>query len=104
MSKVLANHSPSQLNRAFVTKLKIPMRSGKHRSGWYQHEGRKLFRVSLPSGNKDSWSPKVRKVLWKATRLSIEDYDDFVRCHISGPQYSQMVPALFPSSEDRPSG
>lgn len=96
MSPRLRDYRPRDLTRAFERKLGIQFREGKHRTGWYRLPGTDtgLFPVTLPKAHR-RWSPSVRHSLFKATRLSPEEYDDLVRCPMTGPQFEARARELF---------
>ena len=87
-------YTPRQLGSACDAKLNISFRGGKHRAGWYVLDGKKLFRVTIPNAH-SSWGPPVQKALFRNTRLSAEEFDDLVRCPMSGPQYAERARELF---------
>ena len=97
MSSPLRSYSPRQLSRAFENKLDIPFRGDRHRSGWYTLGDRRLFRIVMPKAHRD-WSIKTKASMFGATRLSREEFDDLVRCPMTGPQFEARARELF----DRP--
>ena len=95
MSRRLPDYSPRDLSRAFERKLDIDFRDGKHRTGWYRlPEGESLFHVTLPKAHRN-WSKPVQRSLLKTTRLSPDEFDDLVRCPMTGPQFAERARALF---------
>ena len=94
MSSRLRSYTPRQLSRAFENKLAIPFRGDRHRSGWYTLGDRKLFRIVMPKSHRD-WAIKTKSTMFSATRLSPEEFDDLVRCPMTGPQYEARARELF---------
>jgi hypothetical protein len=94
MSSPLRSYRPRQLSRAFEAKLDIPFRGDRHRSGWYTLGERKLFRIVMPKTHRD-WSIKTKATMFTATRLSPEEFDDLVRCPMTGPQFEARARELF---------
>lgn len=88
-----------ELNNAFENKLGIAFRSGKHRSGSYRlPDGDHLFVVTFPQRHRRGVSKGVQRDLLRKTRLSPEEFDDLVRCPMTGPQFEARARELF----DRP--
>ena len=75
-------------------KLDVDLGAGKHRAGWYVLDAKRLFRVTIPKAHA-SWGPGIQKDLLRKTRLSPEEFDDLVRCPMSGPQYAERARELF---------
>ena len=96
MSSLLRSYAPRALSRAFETKLGIRLSGSRHRSGWYTLDGRKLFRVIMPKAH-SNWSKSVQRSLLKVTELSPEEFDDLVRCPMTGPQFADRARELFPA-------
>ena len=92
----MRDYRPRDLARAFERKLGVQFREGKHRTGWYRlpEGGAGLFFVALPKAHR-RWSPTVLHSLFKATRLSPEEFDDLVRCPMTGPQFEARARELF---------
>ena len=51
----------------------------------------------MPKAHRD-WSIKTKASMLAATRLSREEFDDLVRCPMTGPQFEARARELF----DRP--
>ena len=96
MSSLLRSYAPRALSRAFETKLGIRLSGSRHRSGWYTLDGRKLFRVIMPKAH-SNWSKSVQRSLLKVTELSPDEFDDLVRCPMTGPQFADRARELFPA-------
>ncbi len=94
MSSPLRSYAPRALSRAFETKLGIRLSGSRHRSGCYTLDGRKLFRVIMPKAH-SNWSKSVQRSLRKATELAPDEFDDLVRCPMTGPQFAERARALF---------
>ena len=95
MPRLRRNYSPRQLTNAFENKLGLAFRSAKHRSGtYYLPDGQPLFSVTLPKAHR-SWSRGVQRDLLKATQLSPAEFDDLVRCPMTGPQFAERARELF---------
>ena len=94
MSRRLPDYSPRDLSRAFERKLNIDFREGKHRPVGTGSEGESLFHVTLPKAHRN-WSKPVQRDLLRTTRLSPDEFDDLVRCPMTGPQFAKRARALF---------
>lgn len=85
-----------ELNNAFGNKLGIPFRTGKHRSGSYLlPDGDHLFHVTLPQQHRRGVSRGIQRDLLRKTRLLPEEFDDLVRCPMTGPQFEARARELF---------
>ena len=94
MSRPLRSYTPRQLTRAFENKLGIPFRGDRHRSGWYSLDGRKLFRIVLPKSHRD-WGIKTKSNIFEQTKLTRDEFDDLVRCPMTGPQFEARAREVF---------
>ena len=94
MSRPLRSYTPRQLTRAFENKLGISFGGGQHRSGWYTLDGRKLFRIVLPKAHRD-WGVSTKSNIFQQTKLSPDEFDDLVRCPMTGPQFAARARELF---------
>ena len=94
MSSLLRSYAPRALSRAFETKLGSRLSGSRHRSGWYMLDGRKLFRGIMPKAH-SNWSKSGQRSLLKVTELSSEEFDDPVRCPMTGPQFAERAREMF---------
>ena len=99
MPRPLRNYTPRQLTNACENKLAIAFGSGKHRSGWYLLNGRKLFKITIPKAHAE-WGPQAKKDFLGKTRLSSEEFDDLIRCSMTGPAFASRAAELFTEEEE----
>ena len=96
MPRPRRDYSWRELNNAFENKLGVPFRSGKHRSGSYRlPDGDRLFNVTLPQQHRRGISRGLQRDLVRKTRLSPDEFDDLVRCPMTGPQFEARARELF---------
>lgn len=92
------SQSSRAVTRAFENKLRIEFRHSAHKTGWYYLEGVRLFRVSLPQGQR--WSRAVQENVRKVTRLGRDEYDALISCSMSGTDYAVRARNLFSDKID----
>ena len=79
----------AELEKIFK-KLKLNVRSTKHRYGWFTFEGKKILRVHFSHGKGDvpgKVSDKIRSQL----RLSQNDFRDLINCPLSLHDYTAIL-------------
>ena len=79
----------SEIGKVFK-KLKLDMRSTKHRYGWFVFEGRKILRVHYSHGKGDipgRVSDKIRSQL----KLTQKDFKNLIDCPLSLKDYETIL-------------
>ena len=74
-------------------------REGKERWGWYYVDGRKAFFISAKLPTSGSVGRGRVKALRDYMNLSREQFDDLCRCHLSGPQYHNIITTMLEVGE-----
>ena len=84
------NFTIQELTSAISKKLNLQFRIGKERNAWYELDGKKILRVTIPKGRgqvKIGTANSIRNQI----KLSIEQYGDLIRCPISGKDYESII-------------
>lgn len=71
-------------------KLGITFRHGKENNGWFEYEGRKITRVTIPCGRKPI-PPKTYSSIAKQLRISSEELDELLKCPLSYVDYIELL-------------
>lgn len=88
MSKL--NFNKHDVSRALLNKLDLRFRSGKERNGWYELDGKKILRVTMPKG-RGAIPPGTLNSIRDQTFLSRNDFADLIRCPLSGSDYARII-------------
>ena len=76
--------------RKIFSKLKLDVRSTKHRYGWFTIEGKKILRVHFSHGKGDipgRVTDKIRSQL----KLSQNDFKSLINCPLSFDDYVEIL-------------
>ncbi len=76
--------------RKIFSKLKLDVRSTKHRYGWFTIEGKKILRVHFSHGKGDipgRVTDKIRSQL----KLSQNDFKSLINCPLSSDDYVEIL-------------
>ena len=71
-------------------KLKLEVRSTKHRSGWFTFEGRKILRVHYSHG-RGSIPGRVSDKIRSQLKLTQKDFGDLIECPLSLEDYESIL-------------
>jgi hypothetical protein len=86
----LLNLSKQQLTSAVKRKLNLKFREGKERNAWYELDGRKILRVTVPKGHGDL--PRgTANAIRNQLKLSMQEYRGLIQCPLTGRDYEQIV-------------
>lgn len=82
------------VNRSVESKLHLNLRSGRELNGFYDLDGKKLFRVTLmhEHAGQDYRIGTLKKIR-ESLHLLPEDFDLLVRCPMSGSDYERHIRA-----------
>ncbi len=72
------------------SKLGIAFRSGNEFNGWFELEGYKMARITVPKGRKPI-PPKTYKAMASQLKLSVKEFDQLLQCPLSYDIYKQMI-------------
>ena len=71
-------------------KLKLEVRSTKHRYGWFTFEGRKILRVHYSHG-RGSIPGRVSDKIRSQLKLTQKDFSDLIECPLSLEDYESIL-------------
>lgn len=72
------------------TKLHISFRCNNECNGWFEHEGKKITRITVPKGRKPI-PPKTYKSMARQLRLSVEEMDNLLACPLRLENYLAIL-------------
>jgi hypothetical protein len=86
----LLNFKKQDIAHAIIKKLRIKLKTGKERNGWYELDGEALFRVTIPNG--DGFIPPgtVNEII-KEIRLDKQQFKDLVNCPLKAEGYEKII-------------
>ena len=76
--------------RKIFEKLKLEVRSTKHRYGWFTFEGRKILRVHYSHG-RGSIPGRVSDKIRSQLKLTQKDFGDLIECPLSLEDYESIL-------------
>jgi len=76
--------------RNIFEKLKLEVRSTKHRYGWFTFEGRKILRVHYSHG-RGSIPGRVSDKIRSQLKLTQKDFSDLIECPLSLEDYESIL-------------
>lgn len=79
----------SEIGKVFK-KLKLDVRSTKHRYGWFIFEGRKILRVHYSHG-RGSIPGRVSDKIRSQLKLTQKDFRDLIDCPLSLEDYEKIL-------------
>lgn len=86
-----AQHNTLDVKTVCENKLDIEFRAGgKEYNGWFEHNGKKITRITVPKGRK----PIPRRTYQKMAeqlRLTIPEFDDFLACPFKFKDYMESL-------------
>lgn len=74
-------------------KLKINFRKNKEFNGWFEYDGRKICRITIPTGRKPI-PPKTYKSFANQLKVSVDFFDGLMRCPNSYKEYIEALDSL----------
>jgi hypothetical protein len=86
----LLNFSKQQLTRAFIKKINLSFRAGKERNAWFELDGRKILRVTMPKG-RGPLTPGTARAIQDQVKLSTQEYADLIKCPLLGKDYEVII-------------
>ncbi|MBI5190260.1 MAG: hypothetical protein HZA22_06265 [Nitrospirae bacterium] len=86
----LLNFEKQEIAQAIIKKLRIKLRKGKERNGWYFLDGVPVLRVTIPHGNGNITPGTVNSII-NETRLNKEQFRDLIKCPLSAKDYEEII-------------
>lgn len=72
-------------------KLGIEFRTfGKEYNGWFEKEGKKICRITVPKGRKDVGKGLYRSMA-RQLKLLVDDFDDLLECPLDRNGYERIL-------------
>ena len=65
--------------------------SGKENNVWVVVGGKKILRVTYPSGHSGDVKRGIEKAIRQQMKLDAEQFESFVECHMSETDYVQVL-------------
>ena len=72
------------------SKLGIQFRSGNELTGWFELNGYKAARVTVPKGKKPL-PPKTYKSMARQLKLSTDEFDELLKCPLTYKKYKAIL-------------
>ena len=88
MSKL--NFTKREISRSMLKKLSLSFRKGKERNAWYELDGKKILRVTIPKGSgtiPPGTLNSIRDQLW----LSRDQFSSLINCPLSSSDFERIV-------------
>ena len=85
-----AHYKTNHVRRVCENKLGIAFRKGAHFSGWFELDGSKAARITVPMGRKPI-PPKTYKTMADQLKLSVEEFDDLLACPLHRREYVRIL-------------
>ncbi len=80
-----------QVKAVCERKLGITFRTGGHYVGWYELNGVKICRITIPMGRKDI-PLKTGKSMAEQLKLTVSEFKELLACPLSREAYDQLLP------------
>lgn len=99
----LSNYKTKRVIGCLTNKLNIAFRSGNEQTGWFEVEGQKILRVTVPKehggSSGSSLSKRVARKVINSLRLTNEEFDSLYECPMSGTDFRKKVDNLIKSGK-----
>lgn len=89
----LLNFDKQEIARAVIKKLRIKLRKGKERNGWYFLDGVPVLRVTIPHGSGQITPGTVNSIIHELM-LSKEQFRDLIQCALSASEYEETIRSM----------
>lgn len=85
-----ADYNTLRVKTVCEHKLNISFRDGGEFNGWFEYEGRKVARVTVPHGRKPI-PPKTYKSMAKQLNLTVEQFDELLDCPLKFEDFLDIL-------------
>lgn len=85
---------PRDVARAIETKVPGETGEGKERNRWAIVDGKKVLRVTYPNSHSADIKRGTLESIRKQLKLGRDDFEEFVKCTMTGPAYLAHLRAL----------
>jgi len=85
-----ATYNTLDVRHKCENKLGIQFRMSGELNGWYYFKGKKVARITVPSGRKFI-PPKTYKSMATQLKLQVEEFDDLLDCPLTKQRYDELL-------------
>ncbi|HEY3347580.1 MAG TPA: hypothetical protein VGK71_08165 [Nitrospirota bacterium] len=75
---------------AIIRKCKTEFRDGSERNAWYEYNGIKILRVTIPKGRGDI-TPGTLSSIKNQLKLTREEFDKFIKCTFTATDFEEKM-------------
>lgn len=86
----LLNFTKQQLANALARKLSLVFRTGKERNAWFELDGKRILRVTMPKG-RGPLTPGTARAIQDQVKLSMQEYANLIKCPLLGKDYEAII-------------
>ncbi len=79
-----------QVKTKCENKLKIKFRKSGELNGWFEHNGKKIARITIPQGRKFI-PPKTYTSMASQLKISVDDFDLLLECPLKYEEYIKKL-------------
>lgn len=92
---MLSGFKIKKMTNCLEKKLGIDLRSGKHPTGWYYLDGKKILRVTnVKSHGGENISVGVAQRIKNSLKVSTEELNMIYECPMSGKEYEEKIRSM----------
>ena len=85
-----SQYNTNDIKKKCETKLYIKFKCKKECNGWYRYNSNKITRITIPKGKKNV-PKKTYSSMAKQLKLTIKQFDDFLKCTIDMEKYNKIL-------------
>ncbi len=85
-----ANFDTKDVKKVCENKLDINFRKGKEYNGWFNLEGKKAARITIPKGRKPI-PRKTYKSMAKQLQINVDQFDRLLECPLDRNEYVKLL-------------
>ena len=87
-----SNFSVKDVKKVCEKKLSIAFRPAKEFNGWFEYNGKKVARITVPKGHSKKGIPTgTYKNMAKQLKLRTEDFDELLACPLKYNDYIEIL-------------
>lgn len=85
-----ARYNTMDVKKCCESKLGIHFRSGNELNGWFELDGYKAARITVPKGKKPL-PPKTYKSMARQLKLATNEFDELLKCPLTYEKYKKIL-------------
>jgi hypothetical protein len=89
----ISDFSEKDIRNKILEKIKPKLQPGKHDKGYIWVDGILVGKVKIPNNHSRIMKEKKSQYIALSLRLSDEDFNDLIICHLTGPGYYKKLKA-----------